>query len=517
MSLRFRQSVRLFPGVRLNFSRSGVSTTVGVRGASVTLGRGGTHLNLGVPGTGVSYRTRVAGRGADPRDFAAPPALSPPEFAPAAEDIRSAGTEALTSPGLGALKQLILDAGKRRERLAAELADVRRDLGQVRGRLSFANLFIVRLFTAVWTARLEEKVAAAGAKVEVLEHDLTGCGVEVDFGIGAGGLETYAELTDAFMAVAGCAAIWDVTASAATNRAAERTSAFEALARTPVRFDQAGLNLLRTPHPVLRLGEAQGRDLHLYPGFLLMKDATDFALIEYGELQTRFGIVPFIETLAAPMDAEVAGQTWAKANKDGSQDLRFRDNRPLPILHYGKLALTSGSGLNEVYLVSNRRAARRFADALLAHQAALADQHLVGDLEGAGDVAPPEIQTDQEPPGRAASSTVKKPLYLLDWAVMAAVLILGIFVGTRGPGQSVSPPPPMPVVVAEGPLTSAQRVVVVRPVQAALLAKGYSPGPADGMMGGRTRKAIAAYQAAAGLTASGELDRATLAKLGIAP
>lgn len=59
--MRFRRSVKLIPGVRLNFSGSGVSTTIGRRGASVTFGRRGTYLNAGIPGTGISTRQRVGG------------------------------------------------------------------------------------------------------------------------------------------------------------------------------------------------------------------------------------------------------------------------------------------------------------------------------------------------------------------------------------------------------------------------------------------------------------------------
>lgn len=55
MGLRFRRSVKIFPCVRLNFSRSGISTSVGVRGAHVTYGRNGTRTTVGIPGTGVSY------------------------------------------------------------------------------------------------------------------------------------------------------------------------------------------------------------------------------------------------------------------------------------------------------------------------------------------------------------------------------------------------------------------------------------------------------------------------------
>jgi hypothetical protein len=59
MGFRFRRSIRLLPGVRLNFSRSGVSTSLGVRGASVTVGRRGVRANVGLPGTGISYSTRL--------------------------------------------------------------------------------------------------------------------------------------------------------------------------------------------------------------------------------------------------------------------------------------------------------------------------------------------------------------------------------------------------------------------------------------------------------------------------
>jgi hypothetical protein len=53
--LRFRRTIKLLPGVRLNFSKSGVSTSVGVRGAHVTLGHGQVRETVGLPGTGISY------------------------------------------------------------------------------------------------------------------------------------------------------------------------------------------------------------------------------------------------------------------------------------------------------------------------------------------------------------------------------------------------------------------------------------------------------------------------------
>jgi hypothetical protein len=57
--LRFRRSFRIAPGIRMNFSGSGASLSVGPRGASMTFGRRGTFLNAGIPGTGFSARQRL--------------------------------------------------------------------------------------------------------------------------------------------------------------------------------------------------------------------------------------------------------------------------------------------------------------------------------------------------------------------------------------------------------------------------------------------------------------------------
>lgn len=54
-AFRFRRTIKIAPGVRLNISKTGVSTSVGVRGANVTFGRRGTTSTVGIPGSGLSY------------------------------------------------------------------------------------------------------------------------------------------------------------------------------------------------------------------------------------------------------------------------------------------------------------------------------------------------------------------------------------------------------------------------------------------------------------------------------
>jgi len=57
---------------------------------------------------------------------------------------------------------------------------------------------------------------------------------------------------------------------------------------------------------------------------------------------------------------------------------------------------------------------------------------------------------------------------------------------------------------------------LVREAQRALSRAGHDPGAADGVVGPRTRAALAGYQRAEGLPPTGRLDPETIARLGIA-
>src|SRR6185503_14578182 len=63
MGFRFQKRISILPGVRINLSKSGVSTSLGPRGADVNIGKDGVTANAGIPGTGLSYRQKVGSGG----------------------------------------------------------------------------------------------------------------------------------------------------------------------------------------------------------------------------------------------------------------------------------------------------------------------------------------------------------------------------------------------------------------------------------------------------------------------
>jgi hypothetical protein len=440
MGLRFRRSVRLFPGVRLNFSRSGISTTIGVRGAGITLGPHGTYANVGLPGTGISYRTRISGepgnayvrepglQGDQPSPFDHFPEVPTPPMAPPSsggQEIHSGSVSAMTSPGLNELKRLINEAAMHKTTLTGAVADGGEELRVIRRKLAFAKGFIIRLFTRSAVLRLETDVRDSQAKLDETRSELDGCYINIDFGLDDASTGTFAALCRSFEALSGCQRIWDITESAKTDRIKERTTATTRVNRTLVEFGFSEVDILHSDYRSMRLRNASSFELHLFPGFILTKEiGSDFALVEWRELSVESAVSRFIETEQLPGDSEVVGHTWAKANKDGSPDRRFSDNYQIPIAKYGELWLRSPTGIYEAYTVSNFPKTEDFAAAILHHKEALARIEQIP-RETISEVVEP--QSEAPPTPTSPPAQVQHPFYL-DWATLV-IVILALIVG----------------------------------------------------------------------------------------
>jgi Protein of unknown function (DUF4236) len=60
MGWRFRRSIRIMPGVRVNLGLTRASLSVGPRGFTYNVGSKGSRVTVGLPGTGISYAQTVS-------------------------------------------------------------------------------------------------------------------------------------------------------------------------------------------------------------------------------------------------------------------------------------------------------------------------------------------------------------------------------------------------------------------------------------------------------------------------
>jgi hypothetical protein len=67
MPFRFRRSMKIAPGVRLNITKTGVSARLGPRGAGLTVGTSGTTVSSGIPGTGLHTSQKLTKKASSAR------------------------------------------------------------------------------------------------------------------------------------------------------------------------------------------------------------------------------------------------------------------------------------------------------------------------------------------------------------------------------------------------------------------------------------------------------------------
>lgn len=95
MRIRFRRSVKLAPGVRLNLSKGGVGVSVGRRGARIGIGPRGVYTSFGIPGTGL-YSINYLKEGQKPERTRHPQRIQrnagpvPSSFLPVPEEVATA-------------------------------------------------------------------------------------------------------------------------------------------------------------------------------------------------------------------------------------------------------------------------------------------------------------------------------------------------------------------------------------------------------------------------------------------
>lgn len=415
MSLRFLRRVSTLPGVRLNFSRSGVSTTIGVRGASVTLGgRYGATANLGIPGSGLSLRVPL--KSSQPAHGPSPslPAGIPPsapaypsvptpaleKAAPQMTPIQSDAVGKITTPGLASLRELIIEAMQQRREAEVAVskavtllaqwekaqvdAQQQRDRAEQRRAMLGASFFRRFRKGAIAAAQIKveqctrEAAEAAGnvdkarTYKEATERRRDELWVDTDLSLSGPAYAAWNRLAEAFATLSRSEGIWDVTAYREKRAGDERSSATKVIDRKPVQLSTAELPIIHTKQDALRWHNSNGGDLFIYPGFLIVfQDERDFAILDLNEVQCNFQPRRYEEWEKAPSDTKQVGVAWRYSNRDGSPDRRYSNNPQTPVLLYAEVAWKSASGLAEEYLFSNAQAAATFADALTDFRNAL--------------------------------------------------------------------------------------------------------------------------------------------------
>ncbi len=366
MGLGFRQRIKILPGVHLNLSANGVSISLGVPGATVNLSpKRGARLALGIPGTGITYRTSLNPQINQSQHDVNPDLIPqvdhgrypvPPEFAHPQSDlerkINSASVEDLAVVGNAELQRIIKESYENHEQMAREVRDMEVAAVDAERLARWSDNFFFRLFLKKKLLDRKEEACKKRNTYEEAKLLLDTYGLNLDWNIAPDILQIYDDLVMAFQEASKSSVIWDVTMEKQANQFRERTLAVKNIERTKISFTLGRPAYLPASIDekwkiVPQINDAGGAVIYIFPAFFIFSSETNFAVIEPQNIVAISSRYNFIEEEKVPYDAVVTGQTWKKANKDGSQDKRFNGNYQIPTVAYGKLRLTSGEIIEE--------------------------------------------------------------------------------------------------------------------------------------------------------------------------
>ncbi len=371
MSFRFRKRIKIIPGIYLNVSKSGVSTTLGPRGATVSISNRGSYLNLGIPGSGISYRHKI-GQG----KVTSPAANLGLVSSPTHSQINSANQHDffynqsnainvnVSNDNLAEIKTSIIDSRVEMLDIIEKGQEVAITLKTLKRKRKSKSSWVGRLFGSKDAIdSLDKQIAEQEANAEELSQQYDDAKVVIEINSDPEINDHYNKLREAYTALLQTSKIWDVTSKVVNT--AHKSSAHNVVERKEVKFKYGELDFIYTEFDPFLLENANGSDIYIFPSFIVqVTKSGNITITDFSDVQFSFYKQQFVEEkYSMPKDAEVIDHTWAKVNRDGSPDRRFSGNYQIPVVHYGAFEFTFPNQAKESYHVSNISLAESFARA----------------------------------------------------------------------------------------------------------------------------------------------------------
>lgn len=340
MRLRFRKSINLGGGFRINISKSGIGYSWGVKGFRVTkTANGRIRTTSSIPGTGISYSKEYGRNQSTPSNI--------PSF-----DENHYGTKNIANENISDI-------------YSAEFEDIIKIAKHKLAFNKFLNFLLIVSFFAfgISSGELTEYyeipkyypicssiVFAISVIAKILL--MTVGRIKLEYEIDNESQQIINERSRPLINASKSERIFRVLQTSKVINKKYEAGANETITtkkckitmNTPFPF-KANL-----PAPTFKMGKEK---IAFLPDKLLIIKGIKIGIVNYTDINVSSGTMRYIEHQRVPKDTEIVGYTWKYVNKSGGPDRRFGNNPQYPICLYGELTLKSDSGLNTVIEYSN--------------------------------------------------------------------------------------------------------------------------------------------------------------------
>lgn len=307
MGWRFRKSINLGGGFRINLSKSGIGYSWGVKGFRITqTASGQTRKTYSIPGTGISYVETKKNN------------YIQPKIQPKAEKVLTIGeTTYYTSENLDEMSKNDIILKKIKET---------HTLDKIANILCLLVVFIpigllIKLF-----------ISAKGK-------------IDLEYEFDSYSKEKYDSLNTIVTEMKQNKKLWRVNTSVKNADLKYSSGATNSISRVVINIKKGMPWYIKTNIDIYYIENGK-KKIYLTPDRIIVLNGFKVVGCKYNNLDFNIFNSRFVEEEIVPKDATIISYTWKYVNKNGGPDRRFNDNRQLPICDYGGMSVTSTDGIN---------------------------------------------------------------------------------------------------------------------------------------------------------------------------
>lgn len=325
MGFRFRKSINLGGGFKINISKSGIGYSWGVKGYRVTkTARGTNRKTISIPGTGISY---VEESGGGTQEYQRTNVLVDSNNYNEQEFVNEMNS-LISSENCD---EILLQARK-----SLKLSNI----GAYGSIISLILSLFIPFFFLFFICFL----------ILFIYVKLTGV-INLDYEIDEETQKSIANKMLPMARVAECAKTWRVLSSNKVIDTKYLAGATNQLKRINCKTSKRAVFPFKSKSNAVSFITPQETIIFL-PDKLYVIQGCKIVAVDYSDIKTEASVSRFVEEKGVPRDAKVVDRTWQYVDKSGGPDRRFKYNRELPICLYGRLELSSSTGLHTIIMFS---------------------------------------------------------------------------------------------------------------------------------------------------------------------
>lgn len=321
MGWRFRKSINLGGGFRINISKSGIGYSWGCKGYRITkTAKGTVRRTLSIPGTGISHVTEGGKQN-----------QTQPIFPESQEVQRISPIQNNDADMLISFDTIsIIDAVKKSKKW---------------DNISTVGIILFFLVGILFPPCLLLCILSIALKIFVRVKGT----IDLEYEMEDGAEEPQ---IDKITKISTCKKVWRIISSSTILDRKRNAGASTSKGRVACTVLKKLPFPLRSNYPCI-VFKSKREQLIFLPDKLFVIQGGKIGALNYDDIDFQFNFSKFIEDGPVPQDAQVIGKTWAYTNKSGGPDRRFKNNREIPICQYGELTMTSENGLYTVFMFSD--------------------------------------------------------------------------------------------------------------------------------------------------------------------